>query len=139
MMKEAALISKAVRNEGLRLIPNDIVEEAMQIARETLRTRDKKDPEGAKKAVLDAFATLNIGVGDVETFLGHSTERIAATELEELRMMYAAISTGDAKWEDYTMPPADDDDKQGRSEEVAGKLKDDMPNIDMNKYPGSKD
>ena len=43
--KEAALISKAVRNEGLRLIPSDITDEALEIARTTMRNNFADDPK----------------------------------------------------------------------------------------------
>ncbi len=73
--KEAALISKAIRNEGLRIIPTDIVDEAMDTAKATLRNRDSQDPKAAKKRVLDSFAAMGIKPVDLVAYLGHSVGR----------------------------------------------------------------
>jgi hypothetical protein len=103
--KEAALISKAIRNEGLRVIPSDIVEEALETAKKTLRDKDKEDPDAAKKKVLDAFSDIGVKPKDVQAFLGHSTDAITPAELQDLRGMYSAIRDGEAKWADYVQPP----------------------------------
>ncbi len=99
--KEAALISKAIRNEGLRLIPSDIIEEALATARETQRTRDAKDPAAAKKRVVDAFAGMGIQPKHLEQYLGHALDHISPAELEELRGIYQAIKDGEATWAEY--------------------------------------
>ena len=102
--KEAALISKALRNEGLRIIPADIIEEAIETAKATLRDRDKKDPDAAKKKLLDAFSEIGVKPKDIQQFLNHSTDAITPAELQDLRGMYAAIRDGEAKWADYVAP-----------------------------------
>lgn len=99
--KEAAMISKIVRNEGLRLIPSDIVDEALKTARDTLANRDSQDPEAGKKRILDAFAGLGIQPKHLEEHLGHALDIISPAELEELRGMFQAIKDGEASWADY--------------------------------------
>ena len=99
--KEAALVSKVVRNEGLRIIPQDIVEEALDVARETLSKGAKDDPEGERRKILDAFAGLGIKPKDLALYLGHGTERIDPSEILELRKVYQAIRDGESKWADY--------------------------------------
>jgi len=100
--KEAALISKVIRNEGLRLIPQDIVDEAILTARRTLADRDAKDPQAAKKAVMDAFASIGIKPKELEKYLGHSLDTVSPVELQDLRGVYQAINGGEASWADYT-------------------------------------
>lgn len=99
--KEAALISKTLRNEGLRLIPSDIVDEALDTARETLQNRDSIDPNAAKKVILDAFAEIGIKPVDIERYLGHKTDALVPSELQDLRGIYRAIRDGEARWSDY--------------------------------------
>ncbi len=99
--KESAAISKSVRNEGLRLIPSDITDEAIAEARKTLKQRDASDPQAAKKALLDAFAAIGVNPKDIEKWLNHSTDQIVPAELEELRGMYRAIQDGESRWIDY--------------------------------------
>lgn len=99
--KESALISKAFRNEGLRLIPTDIIDEAIEQARETLKERDRKDPDAAKKQMLDAFGDIGVRPKDIEAYLGHSLEQLVPAELQTLRGMFRAIRDGEATWKEY--------------------------------------
>lgn len=99
--KEAALISKAIRNEGLRLLPSDIIDEAIKVARETVRQSDAKDPNAAKKRIIDSFTALHVYPRDLEAYLNHSLDTISPAELKELRDIYVAISSGEATWNSY--------------------------------------
>lgn len=103
--KENAMISKVIRNEGLRLIPGDIIDDALAMAKETLRNRDKEDPDGAKKRILDSFSELGIRPAEVVKYLGHPTDTISPKELETLRGIYRALKDGEATWQDYMNPP----------------------------------
>ena len=119
--KEAALISKAIRNEGLRLIPKDIIDEALETARETRQAGDKKDPDAAKKKVLDAFADIGVQPKDIKEYLGHSVEQITPKELDDLKGMYRAIKDGEASWSDYVgKPEPADGDLFGNENEKPG-------------------
>ncbi len=103
--KEAAAISKAIRNEGLRLIPTDIIDEGMEVARQTLKDRDAKDPKAAKKKVLDSFSEIGVKPRDLEKLLRHSLDTVSPAELEDLRKIYQAIKDGEASWADYIAEP----------------------------------
>ena len=103
--KEAALISKVIRNEGLRLIPSDIVDEAIEVARATIHNRDAKDPKAATKKLVDAFGNLGIAPKHLEKYLGHSLDIVSPAELQDLRGIYQAISSGEASWADYVAKP----------------------------------
>ena len=110
MNKENALISKALRNEGLRLIPSDIVDEALAAARATLSNADAQDPAAAKKRVLDAFASIGVRPKELEKYLKHSVDVLSPAELVELRAIHSAIKEGDAAWADY-ISVSDDEQK----------------------------
>jgi hypothetical protein len=99
--KESALISKALRNEGLRLIPTDIIDEGIETARETLKKRDEQDPDAAKKQILDSFSEIGVRPKDIEAYLGHTLDTIVPAELQNLRAMYRAIKDGEATWKEY--------------------------------------
>jgi hypothetical protein len=98
--KQNALVSKALRNNGLRLIPGDIIEECMAAVLETQRNADKADPDSAKRKVIDAFANLGIGPTELSVFLGHNLDKIQPAELMELRAAHAALKDGEAYWSD---------------------------------------
>lgn len=100
-IKESAMVSKVLRNEGLRLIPWDIVEEAMDTARETLRSRDKTDPESARRKILDAFNELGVMPSDIEAYLKKTIKQVNEKDLQDLRGVYRSIRDGESKWSDY--------------------------------------
>lgn len=100
LVKEAARVSKAIRTLGLRLLPGDILEEAMEEAKATLRNAAAKDPEGERKKILDAFAERGIQPSDVKGYLGKDIAQVTPDDLVELRALYAAIRDGEATWKD---------------------------------------
>lgn len=105
--KEAAEVSKILRNEGLRLVPKDIIEEALIAARTTMLKQDKTDPDAARRKILDAFLVIGVQPKDLEAYLGHNTSLITPDEVLDLRGVYSAIKDGEAKWVDYV------DEKKG--------------------------
>jgi hypothetical protein len=119
--KENAAISKAVRNEGLRVIPTDIVDEALATAKATLADRDKADPDQAKKKILDSFSELGVKPKDLQKYLGHPTDSLSPKELADLRGIYRAIKDGEASWADYTTEGPKETDP-GEAEEAKKKL-----------------
>lgn len=108
-----SLISKIFRNEGLRHIPADILEEAMEECRETNKKRDAEDPTGALKKVIDAFyERLGKEPADLDAILEHKldtkldsikdvTTPMGKKVIEFLRGAFTALESGDAKWSDY--------------------------------------
>jgi hypothetical protein len=99
--KENALISKALRTEGLRLIPQDLVDEAIETARGTMANIDAQDPQAAKNKIIDAFAGLNVLPAELEKYLGHGLDTVSPSELQGLRAVYATIREGESSWSDY--------------------------------------
>lgn len=96
--KQNAAVSKAIRNNGLRVLPSDIVEEAMEQARETVKNRDAKDPAAARKKIVDAFFALGVMPQQLVEVLGHALESVTAAELTLLRSLYTALKDGQATW-----------------------------------------
>jgi len=98
LVKQAALTSKAIRTGALRLLPSDILEEAMEEVAVTLTNRDAKDPAGARKRLCDAFYTLGIAPDDLEDYVGHKLDQTTPAELTLLRAVYQALKDGEATW-----------------------------------------
>lgn len=96
--KQAAAVSKALRTEGLRLLPGDILEECMAQCIATQKAADQADPDKARKEICDAFAELNVTPVMLKTYLGHDVATISPAELQELREIYAAIRDGETSW-----------------------------------------
>ena len=99
LVKQAAQESKIIRTCGLRMIPQDIVEEAMEVAR---ATRKKNiDPKAETNKILDAFNKLGVKPSDVSSYLKKPVEQIVAADIDDLRQIYTAIKDGDARWSDF--------------------------------------
>ena len=99
-IKQAAQVSKAVRTLGLRLIPGDLVDDAMVACRETRGKTDAQDPAAAAKRVADAFSGIGVRPADLAKYLGHGIDQSSPAELDDLRAIYAAIKDGETTWRD---------------------------------------
>lgn len=106
--KEAALISKAVRNEGLRLIPSDIVDEGMRIARETLRNQDAEDPKAAMRKIIDSFHGIGVYPKSLAEYIGQDLESLAPHQIQELRGIFRSIRDGELTWSEVIAKPGDE-------------------------------
>lgn len=89
--------SKAIRNSGLRLIPQDILEEAWNQIIDTMETGGK-DTQADVKKVCDAFSALGVKPKDIEQYLGHSLESVTPKEITGLRGIYTAIKEEETTW-----------------------------------------
>jgi hypothetical protein len=113
LVKQNAMLSKAIRTAGQRLLPYDIVEEAIAMCRTTKQATDSKDPDAARRKIMDAFSEIGIKPADLKDYLGHSPENLTPPEMEELRGVYTAIKDGDSNWSEVMAMK----DPQGSREE----------------------
>lgn len=98
MNKEAALASKTIRNNGLRLIPDGILTEAMEIVDQTVKSGVNADPAAAKNSVMDNFAKLSIMPQQIVEYLGHALDTVSALEIADLRQVFNSIKEGHTTW-----------------------------------------
>jgi hypothetical protein len=98
--KERAQISKAIRTNGLRHVPGDILDEAKQLCYSTMEKRDKADPDAARNKLYDAFA-MQFGImpSTLKEYLGHENTP-TPIELRELRGVFGLIRDGEMTWKE---------------------------------------
>lgn len=97
--KANALISKAVRTLGLRLIPGDLVDEALWVVRQTMRREDATDPKASLRRLVDAFHSVGVTADELTAYVGHNLEAVMTpAEISDLRNIYTAIKDGDTTW-----------------------------------------
>ena len=96
--KQNALISKAIRTQGLRLVPGDLIDEGQRICRETMANEDKSDPDAAKHRLFDAFDDIGVRIEQIKAFLGHDGAKLSPKEMADLRGFYVAIRDGETTW-----------------------------------------
>ena len=98
MQVQNSLISKAVRNEVMRLVPGDIKADARARILEIRFGDAATNPDGVRKEVADAFAKLNVQPSGLRELLGHDLGTATPAELSELRDVYKAIQKGTTTW-----------------------------------------
>lgn len=116
---QGAAESKAIRTLGLRILPADIVDEAMDQCVRVVASAVDADPDRARKELADAFTAIGVSPKELAKFLGHELSAAAPPQLLELRAIYQAIRDGEATWKDAVAYKAIDeagpDDKKPRA------------------------
>lgn len=99
--KEASAISKIIRNNGLRLIPQHIVEESMLAVGQMIKDRVTKDPQAEKTAILDGLSKKGVMPSDVERYVGCPAAQFTPDNLVQLRDILTSIDDGHTTWAEY--------------------------------------
>lgn len=97
--KRGALISKAMRSLGLRIIPGDLCDEAEEIIKKIRLDDAAKDPDAERKKITDAFSAIGVSATDLTNYLGHGLEKCSPAQIVTLRGIYGAIKDGEASWQ----------------------------------------
>lgn len=97
--KVNSAVSKALRGHALRILPGDILEEAMGQCIATLQSEAAADPDRERKKIEDAFASLRVMPNHLSDYLGHKVDQCSPAELVELRALYQAIKDGETNWQ----------------------------------------
>lgn len=105
--KRAALISKAIRTLGLRIIPGDIQDEGEAEIKRIRIDRAAQDPAAERKGIVDAFGEIGVKAADLADYLGHSLDQCSPAQLVDLRGIYGAIRDGEATWKTVMENKAD--------------------------------
>lgn len=133
LMKVNAAKSKSIRTSGLRLLPQDILDEAWDACTEAIRSGGK-DPALEKKKVCDSFAKIGVLPKDLEEYLGHSLDSVSPQELNELRGAYSAIKEGETSWADFLkaskpidVTPVKSNPAPPQTQAATSKASDDVP------------
>jgi hypothetical protein len=98
--KEAASVSKVIRTLGEKLLPPHHKAEWRRQIEATIADKAVRDPEEAKKEILDAFFKIGIQPSEIERYLGHGVAALTPTEYVEMRGVYVAVAAGEATWSD---------------------------------------
>lgn len=97
-VKQAALVSKALRNAVRRLVPKWLEDEAMETCAATLKSAAKE--KANVERLTRAFAKLGVPLDHLVGYLGHSLESMTPEEYNLLRGIGEAIKDGEATWAD---------------------------------------
>lgn len=96
--KQQNLVSRAIRNGVMRLLPGDIQAECRMRILEIRDGDIAKNPDGVRKEVADAFSALNVVPSALKEYLGHDLSTSTPAELQALRDLYKVIKSGHVTW-----------------------------------------
>lgn len=96
--KQGSLVSKAIRTAAKRLLPHDIVEEAMDLCKQTSNNREAVDPDKALRKMLDAWDSHGVKASDIEAYLGHPLSQMSGPSWDEMESLHNAVSDGETSW-----------------------------------------
>jgi hypothetical protein len=105
--KRGALISKAIRTIGLRIIPGDLCDEAEEIIKSIRLDEAAKDPDAERRKIVDAFSAIGVNATDLTGYLGHDLGKCSPAQIVTLRGIYGAIKDGEATWQSVMQNKAD--------------------------------
>lgn len=100
-----------VRNSILAIFPSDIIEDALEQCRKTLRDPKNQpvDRRAAMRAVVKAFDQVSVTPDMLEHYLGHDLEALSDDEMAELRGIFGSIRDGHTRREEhFTVPRRSD-------------------------------
>ncbi len=97
-IKASANIAKAYRTLVLRFLPPELKEECEAQIAATVMEEAAKQPEEARKALIDAFAGKGVSETDIAAYLGHPIDAITLAEIVNLRAVFLAIKDGETSW-----------------------------------------
>lgn len=106
--------SKLLRDQGKRLLPRDILDECREQIDRTVADANAKDPDSAKKKVLDRFAALGVSATMLKEYLGRPVETLTPKDITELAALYAGLKDGEYSWKEVMRAhnePAEGEDK----------------------------
>lgn len=98
-VKQNSALSKAIRTNGLRLIPSWITEEAKKTIFATMRGQVKADLAGERRKMIDAFAELGITVSHLEQYFGKPMDQTTPDEVISTRSIWTALKDGETNWD----------------------------------------
>jgi hypothetical protein len=120
--------SKLIRDNGQRLLPRDVLDEARAAIDATVADQSAKDPDSAKKKILDKFGSLGITPAMLKDYLdGQSLESLTLDALQHLGAIYNGLKEGQYTWPDLLRvkdEPAEGDTAKGLEPAKRTRLRD---------------
>ncbi len=96
--KTNAQVSKMIRTLAKRLIPADLIEYGVTVAKRTVRKADSVDPKKASNEIFDSFKNIGITPDMVAVYVGSNKPIFTADELDSLRGLYTALKDKETTW-----------------------------------------
>lgn len=97
LAKQNMLVSKALRNGVVRLLPSHILSQAMARVEAAVAVASRET--GAVAGMVAAFASVGVAEANLVAYLGHAVADVTADEYGALRGIFVALRDGETTWE----------------------------------------
>jgi hypothetical protein len=121
-----------IRGCVLQILPKDLIEDAMERCKATLRKSAAQDPEAARKKIILAFSEIRVTPEMLEQKLGHPLAQCSPAEIADLRTIYKSIADGNSTWAEYVEP------QKPEAEKAAIDINDLAPSAEPNRGHGNE-
>jgi len=129
-IEQNRLSSKIVRNLLRRLVPSDLIDEGIALARKTVRDQDKADPDASRKRIADAFDSIGVPIKELKELLGHDLLSASPAEMENLRSVYTEIKDGEMTWDEVITKVREKRARKGKEKQQEKQQQPIEPNSD---------
>lgn len=107
IQQQAAAVSKAMRGAVFRLLPGGLLDEAIEICKETARKGTEADADQQRRKMIDAWASFGVEPHELAQYLGHPLAQATTDEVDGLRRNFVAIKDGETTWSEIVQEKAD--------------------------------
>lgn len=100
LAKENAATSKMRRNLILARVERSIMDEIQAEIRKTNESEADRDPDAARRRMLDGFANVGVDADELKRYCGQELATLSPAQMVSLRELWAAINDGFCTWAD---------------------------------------
>jgi len=114
------------RNCILKIIPSHLIDEVLEVAKQTTKEEAAKHPEVVRAKLADAFQSIGITVVQIEEYLRHPLNQTTPDEMSDLRGIFTSLREGNSVWDEYrrsALPSDDEVPEMPQLVELAKKIK----------------
>lgn len=101
--KENAAKSKSARNLIVKWLDRGIFAEAQARIRETNENHAAENPETARRALIDDFASAGVSITELERFAGQPIATLSPAQVVELGLVATGLRDGACTWHDLLL------------------------------------
>lgn len=100
LAKENAATSKMRRNLILARVERSLMDEIQAEIRKTNESEADRDPDAARRRMLDGFANIGVDADELKRYCGQELSTLSPAQMVSLRELWAAINDGFCTWAD---------------------------------------
>ena len=114
-LKVASERSKLRRDCGQLLLPRYVLDACREQIDATVADETAKDPDAARKKVLERFFSIGIDAAMLRSYMGYALDALTVKDIAELQVIFTSLRDGECTWEDVVRiktAPAEGEEQQ---------------------------